>query len=272
MKFFVTVLFATSLIASSSIFAQSAKFAAVWNDSGIIVGSGACDSTESLCPGFLDQIDADLGVTLTEIKVPNQKELLVGVSAQVGLFTATQVKGKKGSSSLAIAAAGGAVLPLACHQVTGDCTVGEPGFIVLDSRIQALEATLGGIIESCTFDIDEEDITTGSATWDLDDCTVEQEQISLALATLGANHFNFVFPDLPQGNYSIVGLFFTAAGAVARELPCPASSDFCAPGDGDANALAFAFIGKTMMTVQQVRAVKGELGGETFGPWDLIEP
>ncbi len=74
-------------------------------------------------------------------------------------------------------------MPLACHQGTGVCTPGEPGFIVLDARLQALEAVLGGIIEECT---------------------------------------------------------------------------------GAASALSHAFIGKTMMTVQEVRTVKGSLGGMDF--------
>jgi hypothetical protein len=252
---------------SMSAMAQSAKFAAVWTDGGTVVESTACASTVADFCGALSSFDTDLGITLTQIHVPQAKELLVGVSAQVGLFTATRVKGKKGSNSVAIAAAGGGVLPLACNHATGDCVVGEPGFVVLDARAQALEATLAGIIEDCTVDVQvDPDTGTGSGTFDLDDCTVAQEEIGLAIATLSANHFNFVFPDLDQGNYSVIGMFFTAAQAAAW-ASCPVTSPYCDEGDGDASALSHAFIGKTMLTVQEVRAVKGSLGG-----MDFIEP
>jgi hypothetical protein len=259
---------ATTLLAAPAM-AQSAKFAAVWTDGGTVVESSACASTEAEFCGEMDDFDADLGVTFTYIRVPQAKELLVGVSAQVGLFTQTIVKGKNGSRSVATAAAGAGVLPLACNVATEDCVVGEPGFIVLDARWQELSAVLGGIIEECTVDVTvDPDDGTGSGTFDLADCTVAQEEISLALATLGANHFNFVFPDLPQGDYAIVGLFFTAAEAAAW-AECPESSPYCNIGDGAASALSHAFIGKTMRTVEQVRAVKGSLGSMEFEPIDI---
>jgi hypothetical protein len=244
--------------------AQSAKFAAVWTDGGTVVESSACASTyDGVCEAMV-AFDSDIGVTFANIKVPQAKELLVGISAQVGLFTQTTVKGKKGSSSTATALAAGGVLPLACSEDNG-CFVGKPGFIVLDARQQELSATLGGIIESCTVDVQvDPDTGTGSGIFDLDDCVVEQEEISLAISTLSANHFNFVFPDLPQGDYAVIGIFATAAAAAAVENECPPESDFCDPGDGDASAISHAFIGKTMLTVQQVRAVKGSLGGMDF--------
>lgn len=264
-RFLIGIIIASALF-SVTASAQSAKFAAVWTDGATVVESTACASTVAdFCSDLgLGAFDSDLGITFTEIHVPRSKELLVGISAQVGLFTATQVKGKKGSQSVAIAAAGGGVLPLACNQDTGACTVGAPGFIVLDARAQLLEAVLGGIIEECTVDVQvNPDTGTGSGTFDLDDCTVAQEEIGLALATLTASHFNFVFPDLDQGTYSIIGLFFTAAAAAAF-AGCPADSPFCSEGDGDATARSHAFIGKTMITVQEVRAVKGSLGGMDF--------
>lgn len=264
------LLIATVLVAAPiSASAQSAKFAAVWTDGGTVVESEACASTDAEFCDEMDAFDADLGVTFTQIRVPQSKELLVGVSAQVGLFTSTTVKGKKGSRSTAQAAAGGGVLPLACNVDTGDCTVGEPGFIVLDARWQELSAVLGGIIEECTTDVTvDTDDGTGSGTFDLDDCTVAQEEISLALATLSANHFNFVFPDLDQGDYAIIGVFITAAQAAAW-AECPETSPYCDVGDGDADALSHAFIGKTMLTVEQVRAVKGSLGSMDFAPIDI---
>jgi hypothetical protein len=265
-RFLISIILASAMFSVTAM-AQSAKFAAVWTDGGTVVESTACASTEAeFCDG-LDAFDTDLGVTVAKIHVPQAKELLVGISAQVGLFTYTQVKGKKGSSSTAIAAAAGGVLPLACNG--DDCYVGEPGFIVLDARSQELSAVLGGIIEECVVDVQvDPDTGTGSGIFNLGDCTVAQEEISLALSTLSANHFNFVFPDLPQGEYSVIALFFTQAEAAAWAF-CPDDSPYCVDGDGDASALSHAFIGKTMMTVQEVRAVKGSLGGMDFDPIDI---
>ena len=167
-----------------------------------------------------------------------------------------------------MAGAGGGVILLACDvDDIFDCVMGKPGPVILNARIQEMDAVLAGIIEECTFDVTLdviEDQATGDATFNLSDCVVEQESIALALATLSANHFNFVFPDLPQGDYAVIGVFATAAAAAAVENECPPESDFCDPGDGDAAAISHAFIGKTMMTVQEVRAVKGSLGGMDF--------
>ena len=113
-----------------------------------------------------------------------------------------------------------------------------------------------------------EDVATGSATWTLDDCVVLQEEIGLALTTMAAHHFNFVFPDLPQGDYSVIATFKTDAMAAA-EASCSADASYCDPEvDGDASAVSHAVIGKTMMTIQEVRAVKGSLGSMDFMPVD----
>lgn len=267
-RIFYCIAFTSTLFAGAAL-AQSAKFAAVWTDGTTVVESSACASTFDGFCAIADAFDTDLGVTIASIRVPQSKELLVGISAQVGLFTETVVRGKKGSSSTATALAAGGVLPVACSEGNG-CFIGEPGFVVLDARHQELSAILGGIIESCTVEVAvDPDTGTGSGIFDLDDCEVEQEEISLAISTMSANHFNFVFPDLPQGDYDVMALFATHAAAAAVENACPDPSDFCEPGDGDAAALSHAFIGKTMMTIQEVRAVKGSLGPQDFDPVDI---
>ena len=110
---------------------------------------------------------------------------------------------------------------------------------MLASRTQELEATLGGVIESCTTtDIDFSTAlgfvtSVNSVTWDLDDCEVEDEAIRLALTTMAAHHFNFVFPNLPQGNYKVIARFTTSARAEA-EVTCGAEYDFCDITEGGA--------------------------------------
>ncbi len=255
------ILFTLVLFAGSAL-AQSAKFAAVWSEEPVAIASTACASTEDVC-GDLSFFDQNAGYTMAKIRIPQSKEVLVGLSAQVGLFTSTEVKGKKGSYSYALAAAGGSVVLYACNVDTNECEMGKPGTVILDARIQEMDAILAGVIEECTFDVTldvVDDIATGDATFNLGDCTVAQESISLALSTLGANHFNFVFPDLDQGDYYIVAYFMTAAYAEAiASCGDPALYPYCEVGDGDATAISHAFIGKTMLTAQEVRAVKGEL-------------
>ena len=266
-----------TIFAAGNALAQSSKFAAVWSENPVAVQSTACASTEDVC-GDLSFFDENAGYTMANIRVPQSKELLVGLSAQVGLFTSTEVKGKRGSYSRALAAAGGSVVLFACNLDTNDCAMGKPGSVILDARIQEMDAILAGVIDECTFDVSldvdpgdledpYDDVATGDATWDLSDCEVAQESISLALSTLSANHFNFVFPDLDQGDYAVVAYFITAAYAEAMAA-CgdPELYPHCLPGDGDATAISHAFIGKTMLTAQEVRAVKGELN-----PMEIVE-
>lgn len=267
MKRLIISLVLASAIFSTGAMAQSAKFAAVWTDGLKVIKSEACDSTEE---NFCDEITdtgAQFGATMANIKVPQSKELLVGVSAQIELFTHTIVKGRKGSLSEATAMAEGGVSLLACNYASGDCFEGAPGYITLSKRQQELAAVLGGVIEECTFDVAldvVDDVASGSATWTLDDCEVLQEEISLALTTMAAHHFNFVFPDLPQGDYAVIATFKTDATAAA-EASCSVNASYCdAEVDGDASAVSHAIIGKTMLTIQEVRAVKGSLGSMEF--------
>jgi hypothetical protein len=91
-----------------------------------------------------------------------------------------------------------------------------PGAVVFNSRAQELSATLGGVLDSCSFncttDMDEflEDgitpnpnygVTTCSFT--VDNCLWDDEEIELMLETTSANHFNFIAPDVGSGEHEI---------------------------------------------------------------------
>ena len=99
---FYSVVLGTALAAviSTSVCAgPSAKFAATWTD------WPALASVAVITDATVDTVvvDSKMGYTLARIKVPQDKELLVGVSAEIGLFTKTSVKGKKGGSATALA-------------------------------------------------------------------------------------------------------------------------------------------------------------------------
>jgi hypothetical protein len=77
-----------------------------------------------------------------------------------------------------------------------------------------------------------------------------------------AHHFNFVLPDMDQGEYEIVAMFSTAASA--EVVLCDYTNDLgyttqdCdADGTVAATAEAASVINKSMVTVQTVRAAKG---------------
>ena len=263
----------TSVVLASAMFsvgamAQSAKFTAVYKNDidSTFVRSEACSSTvDNYCEalGLTDSDSNEVMAGFATIKVPQAKELLVGLSAQVALFTSTVVKGKRGTYSKAVATAEGGVTMYACAD--GTCYRGEPGYITLSSRTQELEAILAGVIENCDVDVVVDFVAeTASGSFTLADCDVLDEMIGLGITTMAAHHFNFLFPNLPQGEYTMIAKFQTEASATSEAYCEYASEDLgCSDDDGSATGKAHAYIGKYMMTVQEVRAVKDENGAAT---------
>ena len=288
-----------SFVAGSAIAGQpSAKFVAVWGEDPALV-SVADTSGYVITDTVL--VDSHTGFTLATIKVPQGKELLVGVSAEIGLITNTSIKGKAGGAARAIAD-GEAYVTVFAVPTGEDVDVNSsvraaPGEIMLSKRVQELDATLAGVLDSCTDtgdwavitpedpellpyceetryavcgdDIpllpgedgynDAESCPDGDLTI-LCECSFTDEEIGLLQSTTAAHHFNFVFPNMNQGTYDIVAVFTTGARAQV---------DICDPGDecygaagGTVAAAAYAkaVINKYMLTVQQVRAAKDTLG------------
>jgi hypothetical protein len=259
-----------SLLAGPALAGPSAKFAATWTTKPALESVIAITDEDEDTGVLVDSRD---GYTMATIKIPQAKELLVGVSAEIGLVTDTSVKGKNGGSAKAMAGANAYVNLFAVPTTTYDGTTdpaggvpAAPGQIMLSERVQELSATLGGVIQSCTdgdtnFDgvaEEEPDGTINIAA----ECVVTDEQIGLLQDTTAAHHFNFVFPNLPQGEYDIVAVFTT--GARAEVNICDSDTDYCGDlydpeGTASASADAMAVINKTMLTVQQVRAVNGDI-------------
>jgi hypothetical protein len=144
------------------------------------------------------------------------------------------------------------------------CLTAAPGQVILSKRVQELSATLGGVIQECT---DGDTNFDGTADTDPDgtidiatECIVTDEEIGLLQDTTAAHHFNFVLPNMDQGEYDIKAYFTT--GARAEVDICDSELDYCgdlydAEGTVSASATAKAVVNKTMLTVQQVRAAKG---------------
>jgi hypothetical protein len=249
----------------------SAKFAATWStvpalNSVVIITDADADT------GVI--VDSNTGYTLATIRVPQDKELLVGVSAEIGLVTDTSVKGKLGGAAKAIADAEAYVTVFAVPRDAGPSQEAKPGQIMLSRRVQELSATLGGVIESCEdttggedenglYPGDEGYIDTPDGKIDIAlECVVTDEEIGLMLDTTAAHHFNFVLPNMDQGVYDIKAVFTTGARAEV-DIVTDCEDGGCISG----SAYAQAIINKTMVTVQQVRAAKDGLNEV-----EIIEP
>ncbi len=254
---------AAILSASAPAFAApSAKFAATYTNDPIV------SSVAVISNAFVDTVvvDSDTAQTLATIKVPQDKELLVGVSAEIGLVTYGAVKGKNGGTAKAIADAEAYVNVFAVPtgtDVLGNSVAAEPGQIMLSKRVQELGATLGGVIQSCTdsltIDTDGDGVLdSGDGTIIIaEECVVTDEEVSLLQDTTAAHHFNFVLPNMNQGEYDIVAVFTTGARAEVDICDENEACMYDPEGTVSASAEASAIVNKTMVTVQQVRATAG---------------
>lgn len=253
-SFFISFISASVMLSASAFAGPSAKFAAVYT-TGLTLGELVSESTASGSVDVASDFDTHSGYTLATIKVPQDKELLVGVSSEVGLVTDTSIKGKNGGAAKAIADARANVVVFAVP--TGNdaniigAKVAKPGLVTLSKRVQTLDATLGGVLESC-----EDGSADGIIDGKIDiktECLVSDEEIGLILDTLASHHFNFVLPNMDSGEYDIVAFFTTETDASINIDEATVT----AGGTISATANAKAFIGKTMVTVQQVHAAKG---------------
>ena len=180
------------LLAAPVLGSGASKFTATVDSVEI---SSACGDVDGNCG------PATMTTRVANIHVPGSKtDLIIGVSAEIGIDTATQVKGKNGGGGTATAT-GSVVVSV---EIDGGLVDVYPPSVTFAARTQELEAILGGVIEECTCDDTADGTEDGVCTIDVDvDCTVSDEEISLLLETLAAQHFNFVAFDVGQGEHTI---------------------------------------------------------------------
>jgi hypothetical protein len=169
-----------------------------------------------------------------KIKTSNQKDLIVGVSLEVGLYTRTLAKSKNMTTDSSTARG------IVQVRVLVDGTAIEPGAVVFGRRSQTLNATLEGAIASCLTIVT--DPITGVQSLVLDPTCVTAEEIELILETMDAAAFNFVAPSIPQGVHTVT---------VEARVDTAGSAD---QGSFEAKAT----VGKGSMTVESVRMIRGE--------------
>jgi hypothetical protein len=167
-------------------------------------------------------------VLTTSIKTAQQKDLIMNVSLETGLWTQTIVKSKGGTSDTSHAAAGVHVRVLVDNQVV------EPGEVVFARRSQDLTALFGGILQSCSDANADGTITS-------DECLFTNEELDMILDSMNANAFIFALPNMTAGTHSVVVQARIDMGISAQA----------------GTAVAKAMIGKGSVTVEEVRLIKG---------------
>jgi hypothetical protein len=142
------------------------------------------------------------------MKLSNSQSVFVSPSLVSGLYTRTRTKTATGGTSTAEAMGGvylRAVLvdsagseivaaPLSlCNSGVFGCVAPQSKWgVVLDSRVQTLTQSLS----ACVIDVTSiEGTNDGSCTF--------TSTIDLVLKTTSANTFNFVFPNVGQGTYTL---------------------------------------------------------------------
>ncbi len=214
----VIALFAFVALSSNAL-AQSSKATAAYNTAvgctfkaTTNIGDTLPVSCVDIFSGTAAEVTADNFVTIMSntIKLSNSQSLFVSPSLVTGLYTQTKTKTTTGSSSTAIAEGGVFLRAVVVNQATGVETVGypvavcSPGVlgcqlvggqnygVVLDSRVQTLTQQLS----DCVVNVVVGGVS-GSGTCQFD------STIDLILKTTSAHTFNFIFPNVGVGMYTV---------------------------------------------------------------------
>jgi hypothetical protein len=198
------------------------------------IGDTVPQTCHDIFTGAAVPVTADNFATImaSTIKVSNSQSLFISPSLVAGLYTQTKTKTSPGTTSTATAEGGVFLRAIVTNQATGAVTVGWPVAactadilgchadnngtfgVTLDTRVQTLTQSISDCIVTVG-------TTTGSCTFDL--------TTDLILKTTSAHTFNFIFPAVGVGTYSVeiqaavnagasVGGLGTAVGAAAYGL------------------------------------------------------
>jgi len=163
---------------------------------GISGGTAAAKASASVAHiNILSEEDRDYSVVLTStLKSPGGKDLLIDVSLECGLFTATKVASEAGVLDTSTAKAAVDV-KVVIDRGTAAERVALPGEITFCSREQTLSGSYAGI-EDCEDQNGDGEVTD-------DECDLTPEETELLLDTMNANSFNFVLTGVRNGVHRI---------------------------------------------------------------------
>jgi hypothetical protein len=250
------ILIATSVsMLASGAFAQtpSSKATAAINTAvgctvkaATTIGDTLPQTCHDIWSGAAVDVTADNFATIMKstIKVSNSQSLFVSPSLVAGLYTQTKTKSSPGGGASTAIAAGGVFLrAVVTNQATGQVTVGYPVAactpdilgchadangnwgVTLDTRMQSLTQD----ISACIVTVGD---LTGTCTFDL--------TTDLILKTTSAHTYNFIFPSVGQGTYTVAIQAAVNASAFVS---------------GSGTAIGSAAYGLGSLTVESVRLV-----------------
>lgn len=184
--------------------------------------------------GSLALADADGYQTIMtqSIKTPEKKDLVVGVSLEVGLYTDTKVWSKKLLNAYADAWA-----QVKVKVVMDGQEVAMPGEVIFAERQQRLVAEFAGDIRNALSIVD--------GVLQIDESLIDPEMLQLVLNTMAAHSFNFIIPDVHSGVHTIEVM----AKVETTQDGTPLDDDV------QGIALSDATLGKGSLTVDCVRFV-----------------
>ena len=231
MKRFLICIVLASAIFSTGAMAQSAKFAASW-DTNPRTATSSDECISGVCSDNLDDVVVD--VEMAELKVPEGKEIFIGVSSEILIHLVTTAKGGRKNDagtttnfSSTAKASGSVDVTLSLINDDGEvCGIAPSNNVTLKSEMRELTVTGGG---DMTMLEDEE-------FW---------IEVGITTDSKGAHHFEFLGVDCTQGNYTLTATFNLTALAEASGY--------------DSDALATVTLYDRMITMQLVRAVKGSV-------------
>ena len=192
---FMVVAFSVVMMQTRTVAANDGPGGAGNSASGGLIDMMVMSETDVDNNIFADADSAYAEVLWANIQVANDKDLVIAVSLETGLYTDTTVKSKGGKQDTSMAYGGikGSVI---VESMDGGPVhkYAYPSEVVFDSRRQTMSATFQGLIEDCVQD---------DGTLVLTDDCLEPEEVRLVLDTMGAHSFNFLLGNLPSGDYRV---------------------------------------------------------------------
>ena len=229
-RLFISIVLASAMFSVGAM-AQSAKFAASW-DTNPVWATSSDSCTTGTCTNNPDGVMID--VEMATMKVPEGKEIFIGVSSEILINLVTTAKGGRKDDggttynfSSKAKASGSVDVTLTLVSDAGDvCAIAPSNSVTLKSEMRELTVTGGG---DMTMLEDEE-------FW---------IEVGIETDSKGAHHFEFLGVDCTQGNYTLTATFDLLALTEASGY--------------DSDALATVTLFDRMISMQEVRAVKGSV-------------
>ena len=167
----------------------------------------------------------------TNLRTANQKDLVVFVSLECGLYGRTLGRSKAGTTVDTVMAQSGVKVRVLIDGVA----VAEPGEVNLCRKAQTLSTQLAQTIDACT------DVNLDGVVTIPDECTFTQQQFELILDGMQASSFNFALPNVKSG---------------VHHVQLKARIDINLTASPTSNVEAKAAVGKGSLIVEEVRLIK----------------